>query len=666
MQTIFKFIRSSAVCAVAVAAAAVFFGCNKSEPEVTPDGSGFSLGRNVVEVPEEGGPASVPYFIENPIAGAVVAIVNEGEYDWVSQFDLSEEGMINFAVEPLDLETDSRTAVINVSYGAEEQSFTVNQAREDTAPAFTLEITRTSTQTVWAKVQPTDPEMHFWANIMETEKMNAFETDEELFAEDVRWFERIADIYYNGNMDRFYWDQFENITYLSPHASFSSSYNLTGKEAGGEDLEIVPSTDYTVYCYGMDGEGNRLTRIYKAEARTKDIVKDNAVTYTIDVNVKDQTVYSTITPSDDSQQYYTGSLLYEEDTEGMTEDELRASAQNSIDAYIYMTFGAPDNQGLGLTVEQIVAGMFPKGKMNGEASFAYSGRNGVTFAFSIDKEGQIVSKGYTKEFKLDTPGQSGNEITLEVSDITPWSAYYKATPVDSKETYLVYNLEADFIEGWTDEEIMQYLAAKSNWYSFAHNGNAEGELKALERNTDYVLVAFGYKNAAPITELFKYEYKTEDAPVSDVTCGLDLMCFNGDEVLELYPEYGGGLAMNAFVYAEAQPLGSPGAYYYTVISDDSYFGFLGDGEPVYMSDLTDDQAIYLLSNSNSTPTMTFILEFNAPYTVYAVAVDADENYGPVYRQQVIFTKDDCLPIGDLPDLAPSRAVNYVENSIMIK
>ena len=395
MQTIFKFIRSSIVCAAAVAATAVFYGCDKSEPEVTPDGSGFSLGRNVVEVPEEGGTASVPYFIENPIDGAVVAIVNEGECDWVSQFDLSEDGMINFSVEPLDLETDSRTAVINVSYGADEQSFTVNQAREETAPAFTLEITRTSTESVWAKIVPADPEMHFWINIMETEKFNSFATDDELFAEDVKWFEKIADIYYNGNMDKFYWDQFENTTYLSPHSQMRSSYNLAD-DVKDADLEVQPSTDYTVYCYGMDGDGNRLTRVYSAEARTKDIVSDNAVTYTIDVNVLDQTVYSTITPSDDNQLYFTESMLYEDSEAAFTDEELRSKAQQSIDMSIFMIYGAPSYQEMGLTVEQIVESMFPKGKMNGEKQFMYSDRDGVAFAFSIDEEGQIVSQAYTE------------------------------------------------------------------------------------------------------------------------------------------------------------------------------------------------------------------------------------------------------------------------------
>ena len=662
MQTIFKFIRSSIVCAAAVAATAVFYGCDKSEPEVTPDGSGFSLGRNVVEVPEEGGTASVPYFIENPIDGAVVAIVNEGECDWVSQFDLSEDGMINFSVEPLDLETDSRTAVINVSYGADEQSFTVNQAREETAPAFTLEITRTSTESVWAKIVPADPEMHFWINIMETEKFNSFATDDELFAEDVKWFEKIADIYYNGNMDKFYWDQFENTTYLSPHSQMRSSYNLAD-DVKDADLEVQPSTDYTVYCYGMDGDGNRLTRVYSAEARTKDIVSDNAVTYTIDVNVLDQTVYSTITPSDDNQLYFTESMLYEDSEAAFTDEELRSKAQQSIDMSIFMIYGAPSYQEMGLTVEQIVESMFPKGKMNGEKQFMYSDRDGVAFAFSIDEEGQIVSQAYTEKFRLDAPGQSGNEIELKVSDITPWSASYTAVPVDKKETYLVYNLEADFIDGWTDEQIMQHLAAKQNWYDFAHDGDLKGELKALERNTEYVLVAFGYKNASPITELFKYEYKTQDAPVADVDCSLSIKYFNGDEVLELYPEFGGGLAMNAFVYIEAVPSENASEYHYTILNDESYLPFLNDGEPVYAKDFTDDQALYLLKDAVSTPVNTIFSEYNASYTAYAVAVDADGNYGPVYRQKIVFTREGCLPIEDLPALAPAGDVNYAAKGV---
>lgn len=665
MQTIFRLIRSSAVCAVVVAATAVFYGCNKSEPEVTPEGSGFSLGRNVVEVSEEGGAASVPYFIENPQDGVSVEILNGTDYDWIVSFDLSEAEMIHFEVAPLGLETDSREAVINVAYGEEQQSFTVKQAKEDMNPEFNLEITRTSTETIWATIQPTDPDMHFWSNVMETSKFNSFATDEELFEEDVRWFEKIADIYYSGNMETFYWDQFENISYLSPHSMMMSSYNLA-EDMPDASLEIQPSTDYTVYCYGMDGEGNRLTRVYSVETRTKDIVTDNQVSYDIEVNVQNQTVYSTITPSDDSQRYFTDSRLYQDNVDGLTEEELRAIAQRSVDSYIFMTFGSPDNMDLGLTVEQIVEGMFPTGKVNGEKPFTYSGRDGVTYAFSIDEEGQIISKAYTEEFHLDTPGQADYEIELSVSDIGPWSAVYSAHPTDDGETYLVHNLEADLIEGWTDEEIMEYLAAKETWYEFAHYGDASEELVALERNTDYVLVAFGYKNATPVTELFKYEYRTLDAPVSDVECNVDVMYFNGDEVLELYPEFGGGLARNVFVYMKAAASDDAVEYHYTMMSDDSYLPFLNDGAPTYVKDFTDDQALYILKGAIGTPTNTGFAVYNASYTLFAVAVDADGNYGPVYREKLVFTREGCLPIDELPALAPVRAVNYVERGVAIK
>ena len=662
IQTILQRLEKGTVCVAVAAAAVLLYGCETNEPDVTPGAAGFSLGRNMVEIPEEGGSASVPYFIEDPQDGYEVAVDNAREFDWI-EFDLTEPEEIGITVGELSLDGDIREAVVVVSYGEEEQSFTVRQARENMNPEFTLEITRTSTETVWAKIVPADPEMHFWINIMETEKIKNFSTDEELFAEDVRWFEQIADIYYNGSMEKFYWDQFENITYLSPHSSFSSSYNLGGDitDAG---LEIQPATDYTVYCYGMDGDGNRLTRIYKAEGTTKDIVSDNAVSYDLDVQVQDQTVYSTITPSDDAQLYFTDSWLFSEDGEPFTDEELRERAQASVDAYIFMTFGAPGNQELNLTVEQVVAAMFPKGKMSGEKSFTYSDMSGVAVAFSIDEQGQVVSKAYKEEFHLDKPGQTGTEISLEVTDVDAWSAYYTAVPTDADETYLVYNLKADFIEGWTDEQIMEHLAAKTNWYEFAHNGNAEGELRALDRNTDYVLVAFGYKNATPVTDLFKYEYRTPDAPVSDVECSVDIKYFDGDEVLELYPEFGNQLSMNVFVYAEAKPSGNPAEYHYTILSHDSFFSFLGDGGPVYMNELTDDQVLYILKGAVSTPTNNFILEYNAPYTVYAVARDADGNYGPVYRQEVTFTEDGCLPIEDLPDLASSMTVSYVEQQVI--
>lgn len=636
--------RMAALSLLTLTVAAAIIGCSNDEPDSNMS-SGFSLGRNIVDIPETGGTASVPYFIENPKEELNVQILNADDYGWIESFEISQEE-ITMTVLPLDLDEDGRHAEINVSYGDEQQSFQINQLREDLNPEISLEVTRTSTESVWVKIVPSDSDMLYWKNIMETDKVNDFETDEELFAEDVRWFQTIADIYYYGNIEEFYYRQFENIEYTSPHSSFSASYNLAMYYP---ELELKPSTDYTVYCYGMDGEGNRLTRIYKAEARTKDIVTENTVLYNIENRVEAQTVYTTVKPSDDAQLYFVNSILYEEG-DSKTEAELRETAQQYIDHLIYVNFGSPSNLEMGLTVEQIVDLLFYRGEITVETEFSFSNRKGCSFVASIDENGQVVSEVYAEEFYLDSPTSSDNQISLEVYDISPWSAYYSAQPTNNEETYLVFNLKADFIEGMTDEEIMEHLASNVRWYEFAHNGSSEGELRALERNTDYVLVAFGYENAASITNLFKYEYTTKDAPVSDVKCSLNIEYFNGDEVLELYPEFGGVLARSVFVYMEAVHSGNPVTYYYSISNADSYYGFIGDGTPVYVKDLTDDQALYLLKEATSTPTAYAILDFNRPCVAYAVAQDADGNYGPIYKQEITFTKEGCSSIENFPEL----------------
>lgn len=83
------------------------------------------LGKDSVEMPAEGGSASVPYTIENPVDGTEITATSEAS--WIHDIDVSTEGNISFSAESNDA-LESRYALVKVTYGTICRTFIVIQA----------------------------------------------------------------------------------------------------------------------------------------------------------------------------------------------------------------------------------------------------------------------------------------------------------------------------------------------------------------------------------------------------------------------------------------------------------------------------------------------------------------------------------------------------------
>ena len=147
--------------------------CQKEAPLSSDSGVGFSLGRNIVEVPAEGGTASVYWVVEKPIEGETLRIFKEVE--WIHNIDTSVEGELRFEVEPTDLEVDSREAVVTVSYGEETGEFTVIQAGME--PAISFSVVMSTPTSIVVCVEPEDESMNYFANVVEKEIWETYKSD---------------------------------------------------------------------------------------------------------------------------------------------------------------------------------------------------------------------------------------------------------------------------------------------------------------------------------------------------------------------------------------------------------------------------------------------------------------------------------------------------------
>ena len=214
-------LRKNLSLVAAVLALICFFGCSKEELQNGSDEeSGFSLQRNVVEMTAEGGTAELLYFVENPVEGLGVEI--KYDTDWIGGFDTSEEGKITFEVAAQTLAMEERSAVVDVYYGEEQQSFTVVQSGNDSAMEYELLEVRPTNYII--KVAPKDPEMRFWLNTVETSVLEGL-SDEDIQKIDLEIFKGKAS-YMGMTLEEWYVLEFVNSQYISPYVKHPD-LNLT-------------------------------------------------------------------------------------------------------------------------------------------------------------------------------------------------------------------------------------------------------------------------------------------------------------------------------------------------------------------------------------------------------------------------------------------------------
>ena len=111
-------IRSIKYFALALAAALSFAACEKPvqpEPDPKPEEKPVTLEifENLVQVKADGGEHSFTYMLLNGEVAELKAKCNDS---WVHDFDLSEEGVVNFTVDANETES-SRITQVTLSHG---------------------------------------------------------------------------------------------------------------------------------------------------------------------------------------------------------------------------------------------------------------------------------------------------------------------------------------------------------------------------------------------------------------------------------------------------------------------------------------------------------------------------------------------------------------------
>lgn len=256
----------------------MFAACSDDNEPTTPEEPGtetpgakvsIQLGYESIEVEAAGGSAEVTYTLKN--AGTNPKISGTSDKDWVTDIQAAD-GKVTMSV-AANTETADRTAKVTLTYSDDEKNaasaeLTVTQGAK-AEELFTITIPGESGST-WIpfEIQPKDQSAQYFLNIRPAEEMEGFVSDEALFNSDMSTYQQLADQYGMSLND----------------VLIATNALVSGPMEDYLFTKLSPSTEYCIYCYGVEN-GKLVAPVSKVNAATTAAAPvDNQIT--IDVTNK--------------------------------------------------------------------------------------------------------------------------------------------------------------------------------------------------------------------------------------------------------------------------------------------------------------------------------------------------------------------------------------------
>ena len=243
-----------------------------------------------IHVVKEGGKYNLEYRIDYPADdGSINASVSpEG---WIDSINTETSGTVSFYASANE-SGEIREASMKVTYtytGGEPQSFSVRIVQEaadvTSEPPFTITVSDITYSTADISIIPDDPAMPF---IVMVDKASSIEglSDDEIFTDDLTFMESTAA--QTGQSLKSYIDM------IVKHGEQSHTQS-----------DLDPSTEYAVWCYGIDNSGDYPERTTDIAIETFSTdtqnVTDNGITLAVEVT--DNTFSAVATPYTDDKYY---------------------------------------------------------------------------------------------------------------------------------------------------------------------------------------------------------------------------------------------------------------------------------------------------------------------------------------------------------------------------
>lgn len=231
---------------------------------------------------------------------------------------------------------------------------------------------------------------------------------------------------------------------------------------------------------------------------------DDTKALTLEITLEDITssgVDMTVTPSADDKTFYFDIL-------GKEAFELLKSegTQKHFDTEVRIRQEAYE-----LTKEETIAKMLSKGVSGHTYTKLSPATEYYAVAFAVSAEGKAAETFVQKSFSTEAVRPTSNVLDIIVSNIADDGADYSVKASIADAPYLVDIWLKDLVDELGDEETMKYFIEYNSYFINMLTATGDFTLEnehVCQPGREYYVIAFGYSDGEPTTQLYKKEFKT--------------------------------------------------------------------------------------------------------------------------------------------------------------
>lgn len=472
-------------------------------------------------------------------------------------------------------------------------------------------------------IAPEDKELEYVVLFAEKKHFiaNGIDTREELLADDLAMLRQYAD-YYGITIREF----LEGMKWITK-----------GDKEGYKVTNLYPATEYVVYCYGVNVEGENYeatTEVYY-EVITTTAPKLQDIDFDIKANIVGNSVAITITPNDYNGLYYSYIVpdtnnYYLPEGAPFNADYL-AHYRNTT----WATFNELINN-QGIAAEQFChSGVVTiNDRLNPNANYMV-----ICFAVSEDQTPILCSEPSIAYFATQESNKSDLKIEIKVEDITQYNAMLTVTPSKRGEEYACVFLAASQLPPY-ESEYEQMMFIIENFDPAIFSGPFSEALTPLMPSTEYVVVAFGIENNLPTTDMFSYRFTSLEAGTSEVYIeSIEIVkLFDVEEIIALDKSYTSILAeCECVAIVEAKT---------NIPTDKLRFWWYEEWMRVEYSEeaFLEDLLMYDYANNPEMMDMYYSMSDQDRFLFAGIAEDENGNMSEIfYTEPFLMSKDMCDP-----------------------
>ena len=472
-------------------------------------------------------------------------------------------------------------------------------------------------------IAPEDKELEYVVLFAEKKHFiaNGIDTREELLADDLAMLRQYAD-YYGITIREF----LEGMKWITK-----------GDKEGYKVTNLYPATEYVVYCYGVNVEGENYeatTEVYY-EVITTTAPKLQDIDFDIKANIVGNSVAITITPNDYNGLYYSYVVP---DTNNYYLPEGAPFNADYLAHYRNTTWATfnelINNQGIAAEHFCHSGEVTINDRLNPNANYMV-----ICFAVSEDQTPILCSEPSIAYFATQESNKSDLKIEIKVEDITQYNAMLTVTPSKRGEDYACVFLAASQLPP-LESEYEQMMFIIENFDPTIFSGPFSEALTPLMPGTEYVVVAFGIENNLPTTDMFAYRFTSLEAGTSEVYIeSIEIVkLFDAQEIIALDKSYTSILAeCECVAIVEAKT---------NIPTDKLRFWWYEEWMRVEYSEeaFLEDLLMYDYANNPEMMDMYYSMSDQDRFLFAGIAEDESGNMSEIfYTEPFLMSKDMCDP-----------------------